>query len=139
MVHSSTDWLAALLVQHDTGPERQNDQRSHDDADCCDPNAGVEVLRVDHDPPDQVLKLNKPKKSRNKQQQTSYAKTTQKWRRKPTFLLHVGRGGRRDGHHFTGPQRVVGPDPELVRRVRDQVIDFQLTLSFQLFKRQTNS
>lgn len=56
-MQTSTGWLAALLVEHNAGPQREDDQRSHDDADCCDPHAGVEVLRIDHDPPYQVLKV----------------------------------------------------------------------------------
>uniref|UniRef100_A0A8D8BZY9 (northern house mosquito) hypothetical protein n=1 Tax=Culex pipiens TaxID=7175 RepID=A0A8D8BZY9_CULPI len=90
------DWLAALLVQHDARPQRQDDQSSHDDGDGRDPDACVKILRVHHDPPNQV------------------------------FLLHVRRGGGRDGDDFAGTERVVRPDPELVRGVRDQVVDLQL-------------
>lgn len=55
---------------------------------------------------------------------------TKSW---PTFLLHVRRGGSRDGDDFAGTERVVRPDPELVRGVRDQVVDLQLALSFKKF------
>lgn len=50
----TTGWFAALLVQHDAGTERQDDERAHHDADRRYPDAGVEVFRIDHDAADQI-------------------------------------------------------------------------------------